>query len=85
MKLLLKEGDKFSAEVETRLENGRLGYKTLPFILIRNYGGNVLAITDQLKPEDKSVIFRAFKLFELRNIKPNDTSWEVIVDEEVKE
>ena len=80
MKLLLKAGDRFSAEVETRLENGRLGYKTLPFILIRNYGEDVLAITDQLKPEDEGVIFRAFKLFELRNIKPNDTSLEVIVD-----
>lgn len=82
MKLLLKVGDKFSAEVEARLENGRLGYKTLPFILIRNYGGDVLAITDQLKSEDKGIIFRAFKLFELRNIKPNDTSLEVVIDEE---
>lgn len=84
MKLLLKVGDKFSAEVETRLENGRLGYKTLPFILIRNYGGDVLAITDQLKSEDEGIIFRAFKLFELRNIKPNDTSLEVVIDEEVE-
>lgn len=84
MKLLLKEGDKFSAEVETRLENGRLGYKTLPFILIKNYDGYALAITDQLKPEDEGVIFRAFKLFELRNIKPNNTPLEVVIDEEVE-
>ena len=84
MKLLLKVGDKFSAEVETRLENGRLGYKTLPFMLIRNRGGDVLAITDQLKPGDEGIIFRAFKLFELRNIKPNDASLEVVIDEEVE-
>ncbi len=77
MKLIIKPGDKFSAEVETRLENGRLGYKTLPFILIQNYGDKILAITDQLKTDDEGVIFRAYELYELRNIKPNNDALEV--------
>jgi len=77
MKLILKPGDKFSAEVETRLENGRLGAKRLPFILIKNYGDKILAITDQLKVDDEGVIFRAYELCELRNIRPNDDKLEV--------
>jgi hypothetical protein len=81
MKLVIKPGDKFSAEVETRLENGRLGYKTLPFILIQNYGDKILAITDQLKADDEGVIFRAYELHELRNIKPNDNAIEVQIGE----
>lgn len=80
MKLVIKPGDKFSAEVEMRLENGRLGYKTLPFILIQNYDDEILAITDQMKPEDEGVLFRAFELSELRNIKPNGTELEVVIE-----
>lgn len=80
MKLVIKPGDKFSAEVETRLENGRLGYKRLPFILIQNYSDKILAITDQLKVDDEGVIFRAYELHELRNIKPNNDTLEVQVD-----
>lgn len=72
MKLIIKPGDKLSAEVEMRLENGRLGYKRLPFIIIQNYDGKVLAITDQRKVDDEGVIFRAYELCELRDIKPND-------------
>ena len=79
MKLLIKPGDNFSAEVEMRLENGRLGYKTLSFILIQNYGDEILAITDQMKPEDEGVLFRAFRLCELKNIKPI-SDFEVVID-----
>ena len=77
MKLVIKPGDKFSAEVETRLENGRLGTKKLPFILIKNYGDKILAITDQLKVDDEGAIFRAYELCELRNIRPNSDDVEV--------
>lgn len=80
MKLLIKSGDKFSAEVEMRLENGRLGYKALPFILIQNYGDEILAITDQMKPDDEGVLFRAFRLCELKNIKPIG-DFEVVINE----
>jgi len=82
MQLVVKPGDKISAEVETRLDNGRLGYKRLDFILIQDYSGNMVAVTDRYMEEDDGVIYRAFKLHELRAVQPNDKGLELVVSQE---
>lgn len=82
MQLLVKPGDKISAEVETRLDNGRLGYKRLDFILIQDYYGNMVAITDQFMKGDGEVIYRRFKLHELRAVQPNSKSLELVISSE---
>lgn len=82
MQLVVKPGDKISAEVQTRLDKGHLGYKRLDFILIQDYSGNMVAITDQFKDEDEGVIYRAFRLHELRAVQPNDKCLELVISQE---
>ena len=81
MRLLVKTGDKISAEIETRLDNGHLGMKRLPFIIVKDYHNKVVAITDQLKPEDEGIIYRVFDLYELKAVRPNDESLEMVIEE----
>jgi len=68
MEISFNIGDKFSAEVEKRKENGHLGMERLNFMVIKNSSGKLIAITDEFKKEDKDVIFRSYNFYELKNI-----------------
>lgn len=70
MELILNVGDKITAEVEKRDRTGRLKKERLRFLIIKNFSNKVVAITDEFKEDDPDVIFRAFDLNELFNIKP---------------
>lgn len=69
MELILNVGDKITAEVEKRGKDGRLKKERLRFLIIKNFSNKVVAITDEFKEDDPDVIFRAFDLNELFNIK----------------
>lgn len=70
MELILKAGDKITAEVEKRGKDGRLKKERLRFLIIKNFSNKTVAITDEFKEDDSDVIFRSFDLNELFNIKP---------------
>ncbi len=69
MELILNVGDKITAEVEKRDRTGRLKKERLRFLIIKNFSNKIVAITDEFKEDDSDVIFRAFDLNELFNIK----------------
>lgn len=78
MVLKLNPGEKFTAEIEKRLPNGRLETERVNFMAIKNFSGDVVFITDGLKTEDKDIIFRAYKAYELKNV-----SFEADTDDEL--
>lgn len=68
MELILKVGDKITAEVEKRDRAGRLKKERLRFLIIKNFSNKVVAITDEFKNDDSDAIFRSIDLNELFNI-----------------
>lgn len=70
MEMVLQVGDKITAEVEKRNKTGRLQMERMRFLIIKNFSNRVVAITDEFKEDDSDVIFRAFDMSELFNIKP---------------
>jgi len=71
MKVSYKPGDRFSAEVEKRGSNNRLKMVRLNFTVLRSPSSyKLIAVTDELKEDDKDVVFRAYNPWELKNVQP---------------
>jgi hypothetical protein len=69
MKVSYKPGDRFSAEVEKRGSKGRLKMVKLNFTVLKSPSSyKLIAVTDELKEDNKDVVFRTYNPWELNQL-----------------